>query len=263
MAGLSWAQEILRKAMQNLVVNRCSGAKPVTQSLVAVCGLLVWLRLGGALTYSYVSSQCAFGIAGAWQLAFAEKTPPRFGTRKKQVPLEPLGYAASRGIPILLTYLIVGFLALQVVAPALHAAAFWTTAKFNFYLGLTNAWSIVCQVRNEGVTVGARLVVHIGLTAGAALIEELFWRGYVQPIWCAACVAYNKPERLGIVLQALAFGAAHVATDLSLGRLATSLPGYWFGHAAFRTGGLMAPTVLHVGCNLAASLLHLWVSTRS
>ena len=87
-----------------------------------------------------------------------------------------------------------------------------------------------------------------------ALPEELFYRGWMQTSW-----AWSAPGRgvrvLGVRLGAgflwtqILFAAGHLVV-LQPWRLATFLPGLWFGWLRERHGSIVAPVVAHALSNL-------------
>jgi uncharacterized protein len=87
-----------------------------------------------------------------------------------------------------------------------------------------------------------------------ALPEELFYRGWMQTSW-----ARSAPGRgvrvLGVRLGAgflwtqILFAAGHLVV-LQPWRLATFLPGLWFGWLRERHGSIVAPVVAHALSNL-------------
>jgi uncharacterized protein len=90
------------------------------------------------------------------------------------------------------------------------------------------------------------------LIVAKAFGEELLFRGLLQPLLCRAWGALA-----GIALAALAFTALHVIggwrDPVSL--LNITLAGGWFGLLAWRTGGILAPTLAHAGYNWAEEML--------
>ncbi|MGC3997327.1 MAG: MXAN_2755 family glutamic-type intramembrane protease [Anaeromyxobacter sp.] len=92
-----------------------------------------------------------------------------------------------------------------------------------------------------------------------ALPEELFYRGFLQTSW-----ARGAPGRGVTVLGArlgagflwtqLLFAAGHLVV-LQPWRLATFFPGLLFGWLRERTGGLVAPVVVHALSNLFLTTL--------
>jgi len=87
-----------------------------------------------------------------------------------------------------------------------------------------------------------------------ALPEELFYRGWMQTAW-----ARTAPERgvrvlgarlgAGFLWTQLLFAAGHLVV-LRPWRLATFLPGLWFGWLRERHGSVVAPVVAHALANL-------------
>jgi uncharacterized protein len=92
-----------------------------------------------------------------------------------------------------------------------------------------------------------------------ALPEELFYRGYLQTSW-----ARSAPGRgftflgarlgAGFLSTQLLFAAGHLVV-LQPWRLATFLPGLWFGWLRERSGGVAAPIAAHALSNLFIKVL--------
>lgn len=92
----------------------------------------------------------------------------------------------------------------------------------------------------------AAILIGTLSVAGQAAAEELFFRGWLQPVlvrgWGAA---------VGVAVTALVFSALHMAGGV---RSATALVnlaagGVLFGLLALRSGGLVAPILAHAGWN--------------
>ena len=90
------------------------------------------------------------------------------------------------------------------------------------------------------------------LIVAKALGEEMLFRGLLQPLLCRA---WGVP--IGIALASLAFTAIHVIGGWSdpVSLLNITLAGGWFGLLAWRTGGILAPTLAHAGYNWAEEML--------
>jgi hypothetical protein len=97
-----------------------------------------------------------------------------------------------------------------------------------------------------------------GLAIGAAIIafqaygEELFFRGWMQPVLAARWGPW-----IGLVAASILFAAAH-ALGRPISALAVvndSLAGMVFGLLAFRSGGLAAPFAAHFAWNWAEQSL--------
>ena len=106
---------------------------------------------------------------------------------------------------------------------------------------------------SEGKIAGAGLFLGGSLLiAGAAFGEECLFRGLLQPLLCRAWGPIA-----GIAAASLAFTAIHVFggwhDPVSLINIA--LAGAWFGLLAWRTGGILAPTLAHAGYNWAEEML--------
>lgn len=118
-------------------------------------------------------------------------------------------------------------------------------------LGMAAAASVA--MGSEGKIAGAGLFLGGSLLiVGAAFGEECLFRGLLQPLLCRAWGPIA-----GIVAASLAFTAIHVfggwRDPVSL--LNITLAGIWFGLLAWRTGGILAPTLAHAGYNWAEEML--------
>jgi membrane protease YdiL (CAAX protease family) len=92
-----------------------------------------------------------------------------------------------------------------------------------------------------------------------ALPEELFYRGWMQTSWARAAPGAGRSvlgARLGagFLRTQLLFAVGHLVT-LQPWRLATLLPGLLFGWLRARTGGLVAPVLVHAASNLLLATL--------
>jgi len=100
----------------------------------------------------------------------------------------------------------------------------------------------------------------------AALPEEMFFRGYVQPALAARLggpadgpvgvrALWTRPVALSIAGSALLFAVTHAVLEprwLSVGalaRLLTFFPGLVFGALRVVTGSIWAPALFHALCN--------------
>ena len=87
---------------------------------------------------------------------------------------------------------------------------------------------------------------------GQSASEELFFRGWLQPV-----LARAWGPIAAIAITAVAFAALHVAggarTPLTL--LNLMLGGLLFGLLAWRSGGLAAPIAAHAGWNWSEAIL--------
>lgn len=94
---------------------------------------------------------------------------------------------------------------------------------------------------------------------GIALPEELFWRGYVQPVlqsaWSrrtgVACGLFNG----GTALTTALFAAGHVLGGAGWASLATVFPGLLFAMLRNRDRSIVGPIALHWACNVAAAVV--------
>jgi uncharacterized protein len=107
-------------------------------------------------------------------------------------------------------------------------------------------------VGGSGGQVGVGLVVGFLVMGFQVVSEELFFRGWVQPLlarrvgWIAA-----------VAIAAGLFAGFHLlgSARSPLTLLNLLIGGIWFGLLAFRSGGLVAPVGAHLGWNVSESLL--------
>lgn len=74
----------------------------------------------------------------------------------------------------------------------------------------------------------------------AAIIEEIFWRGWVQPL-----LKRWMPALLAVVIAAALFGASHLILSPKWLSFATFLPGILMGLLKERHNSLATPTLFH------------------
>lgn len=118
-------------------------------------------------------------------------------------------------------------------------------ATFAIYLVLTLASLVAVQFfgelpPNERALAIARAVTPlgaVGLAAGAAVSEEVFFRGFLQP-------------RVGLLLQAAIFALAHLSYVNVAQVIVVFILGLAFGLLYQRTGNLAAPIAGHFLFNL-------------
>lgn len=108
-----------------------------------------------------------------------------------------------------------------------------------------------------GAAVWAQLLAtHV---LGVALPEELFWRGYVQPVlqgrWPSQRRVFGLPLGPAAVVTCALFALGHVVGGANLMGLATFLPALLFAGLRNLRGNLVAAVLLHAACNLAAAAL--------
>jgi len=105
------------------------------------------------------------------------------------------------------------------------------------------------------------IFTFIGQLFFAAIPEECFFRGFVQPR-LGALFPGERPRRIlllpltrGVVLGAALFALTHVAFEANpvslagAGRLLTFFPGLVFGALRQATGDIVAPALFHALCN--------------
>jgi membrane protease YdiL (CAAX protease family) len=127
---------------------------------------------------------------------------------------------------------------------AVGAAAGAALAAANLaLLDRPGAWSAMRAAVDEvliptfaSLTRGQLVVVSLAAAVG----EELFFRGFLQPL-------------AGVVAAAVAFGAAHVAgARLVVFGVWAALMGLALGALALATGGIVAPITAHAGYDVLA-----------
>ncbi len=105
-----------------------------------------------------------------------------------------------------------------------------------------------------------RLALLVGVQVlVVALPEELFYRGWMQTSWARGATGRGVNvlgARLGagFVWTQLLFAAGHLVV-LQPWRLATFFPGLLFGWLRARTGGIVAPVLVHAASNLFLATL--------
>jgi membrane protease YdiL (CAAX protease family) len=111
-----------------------------------------------------------------------------------------------------------------------------------------------------GPTPGSIALWLLAQVLGVALPEELFWRGYVQPVLEArfggrSGVGNGLKFGRGTAWCTLLFAAGHVAGGAGLSALGTFFPGCVFALLRARTGSIVAAVALHAGCNIFAAAI--------
>lgn len=132
----------------------------------------------------------------------------------------------------------IGALPVGIVAPAVALGLATAAGATAFFDGKVASFTVFL--------VGSLLIII------KALGEEMLFRGLLQPLLCRA---WGVP--VGITLASLAFTAIHIAGGWSdpISLLNITLAGMWFGLLAWRTGGILAPTLAHAGYNWAEEIL--------
>jgi uncharacterized protein len=91
----------------------------------------------------------------------------------------------------------------------------------------------------------------IVIIAGQVAAEELFFRGWMQPL-----LARHAGPVAALIVAAIAFAGFHMlgGSRAPLTLLNLLLGGVWFGLLGWRSGGLIAPVAAHFGWNAAEQL---------
>jgi uncharacterized protein len=96
---------------------------------------------------------------------------------------------------------------------------------------------------------GSHTLLWIALLVGAPLTEEIFFRGFL--------FEGLRQSRLGgigaVLLTSVVWAAIHLQYD-AYGIAAIFLLGLLFGYARLRTQSILPPMLMHVVCNLVATL---------
>ncbi|WP_242356854.1 MULTISPECIES: myxosortase MrtX [unclassified Anaeromyxobacter] len=228
--------------------------------LLAVGGL----ALAKLLSYVEPSGLLAGNLAGVAAFLFIALPDGRLRARHdpwaaygvpRLAPRDPATWRAlGRGA-------LQGLLVCAVVFPV-FAALFWLYAEALPHL----PGAIARIVAPYGIAprLSARLPERVLLLVVVQFLvvaapEELFYRGWMQTSW-----ARSAPER-GVTVLGARLGAGFLWTQalFALGhlvvlepwRLATFLPGLLFGWVRERTGGLVAPVVVHALANVFLATL--------
>jgi len=138
-----------------------------------------------------------------------------------------------------------------------NRVAFWAPVALVSGAGGLVVAALYARLAGSAVD-GTAGSVGIGLVAGLALIafqvgcEELFFRGWVQPLLARRLGA---PAAIG--LAALLFAGFHIlgGARSPLTLLNLMLGGLWFGLLAWRSGGVLAPLAAHIGWNATEQLV--------
>ena len=118
---------------------------------------------------------------------------------------------------------------------------------------LALAWAAgVAVIGARGGTLGSLLLVGTLLIAFAAVAEEVLLRGFLQPLLVRAWGPVA-----GIAFASATFAMIHVIggwrEPVSLFNIFVG--GLWFGLLAWRTGGILAPSLAHVAWNWTEEIL--------
>jgi uncharacterized protein len=149
----------------------------------------------------------------------------------------------------------------RVTREALHAAA-WAFAlaavvAVPFVIGFRIYW----QPRQPFVfRLPASILDDVfGQVLVIALPEEAFYRGYLltalDDAWGTPWTLAKAKFGWGLIASSAIFAVGHFLTEPDPQRLAVFFPALVFGWLRARTGGVGAPALFHVLCNLLASTL--------
>jgi uncharacterized protein len=114
------------------------------------------------------------------------------------------------------------------------------------------AWLAGSLANGAGAQIGIGLLVGTIITAFQVISEELFFRGWTQPL---------LTRRVGgiaaVAITALLFAGFHVlgGARSPVTLLNLLVGGIWFGLLAWRSAGLVAPIAAHLGWNISEGLL--------
>jgi membrane protease YdiL (CAAX protease family) len=134
--------------------------------------------------------------------------------------------------------------------PLLAGGGGLALGALGFAASLLVAWLVGAAIRGAAPAPGPSLIAPVLadalLVAFAAGAEELFFRGWIQPVLGARLGAW-----IGLIVTALLFSALHFAGGLRSPMAAFNifLAGMLFGLLALRSGGLIAPCAAHFAWN--------------
>jgi len=125
-----------------------------------------------------------------------------------------------------------------------------------FVIGFRIYW----RVRQDFVFRPPSLVDEIfGQLLVIGLPEEAFYRGYLMTAlgdgWGTPWTILKAKLGWGWVVSSAVFAVGHFLTEPNIQRLAVFFPALLFGWLRARTGGIGAPALFHVLCNVLASTL--------
>jgi membrane protease YdiL (CAAX protease family) len=94
-------------------------------------------------------------------------------------------------------------------------------------------------------TVSRLAITIFGITAGP-VIEELLFRGFLQPVMTSAMGVFP-----GILLTSLLFGALHLSQNAGMWQsgVIITLAGFCFGTIRHVSGSTKASSLMHIGYN--------------
>jgi membrane protease YdiL (CAAX protease family) len=215
-------------------------------SLIEPTGVLA-ANLGGVAAFLFIV--LADGRVRASGARWREYGAPRFSIRERST-----WAAYGRGA-------VAGLLSCAVVLPC-FALVFFAYARLLPHLAPAVARTIAPY--GLGAHPALRFPPDLALRAVLQLLvvaipEELFYRGWMQTSWAEGAPARGVRflgARLGagFLWTQLLFAAGHLLV-LQPWRLATFLPGLWFGWLRERHGSVVAPVVAHALSNLFIQVL--------
>lgn len=229
--------------------------------LLASVLLVLWLAKTAA-PIAYVGS-VALTLAAFWQLR-----APLWRVERAGLGLEALGChlgawrldlktTLSLSVCILPLYALGYHLLITQGAYALHTL--WPHLAVTLPVGHPiwhvprHAWAWL----DSSLWFGERALTH---TLGVALPEELFYRGYLQPLWQAYWPARRMVLGASLgwatVGACAAFALGHWLGEWQIGRLGPFFPSLLFAWQRSRSGTIVGAVGLHALCNLFAEV---WV----
>lgn len=137
--------------------------------------------------------------------------------------------------------------------PVRWAAIGLASGAAGLTLAASYAWLAGSAVSGAGGTLQvAAFLAGIAIIAGQVAAEELFFRGWMQPL-----LARHAGPLAALIAAAIAFAAFHMlgGARAPLTLLNLLLGGVWFGLLGWRSGGLIAPVAAHFGWNAAEQLV--------
>lgn len=226
------------------------GAWPATASELGQCTKLL-LALGALLCGAALFAAGFFGAALSHGAMLTQLWGPMRQADRAGLGLWALGlHTRDLGRQLLQAGVLTAVL-VPLWALALYGAApwwrQWGILPATGFLGgapkLVGLWGTAECVLSQGL--------------GIALPEELFWRGYVQPVLQGAwsrrtgrpCGLFNG----GTALSCGLFAVGHVVGGAGVASLATLFPSLLFAVMRNHSGSIAGPAALHLGCNVGAA----------
>lgn len=152
---------------------------------------------------------------------------------------------------------LLAYVLMSVVVFPLCIAAYYVIRRFQWCAGLHIPSGLVRCVDGPPLALSLQELGLIGVNAFfvAALPEEFFFRGFVQPRFCKVICPYQA-----ILLTSALFALGHVILRGQPAYLLVFFPSVLFGMLRQWTGSIVAGVLFHGSCNVLVHLLRAWFS---